>query len=108
MTVSREDGRPSSPAPAGLPQPHHLATPAPRPAMEDGSLETAPDAVTVCRRVRGLSPLPGASVLVGDHRVAVTGCHVIEDARPPGIYPGGQFVDLVLADGAVRLALGAR
>lgn len=89
--------------PAGLPQQHTRATPAPRPAVEDGYLETAPDVVTVYRRVRGLNPLPGTSVLVNDERIAVNGCAVIDDGRTPGVYPHLDCVDLVLADGAVRL-----
>lgn len=95
-------------APAGFPQPHCLATPAPRPAVEDGYLETAPDAVAVCRRVRGLTPLPGASILVQGERVPVTGCTATDDARDPGVYPSDGFVDFVTGHGAVRLATRRR
>lgn len=89
--------------PAGTVQDHQLATPAAKPAVEDGYLETARDIAVVCRKVRALNPVPGTSILVGTQRVAVDRSETLPDTRPDGLYESAHAVDLVINAQAVRL-----
>lgn len=89
--------------PDGTAQDNYLATPAAKPAVEDGYLETARDIAAVRRKVRALNPVPGTSILVGMQRVAVDRCETLLDTRPDGLYESAHAIDLVINAQAVRL-----
>lgn len=89
--------------PTGAPQDHSLATLAPRPAAEDGHLELATSVSAIRRRVRAFNPLPGASLLIGDRRVAVDRFELYQDSRTDGLYENDNSFDLIINSQAIRL-----
>jgi methionyl-tRNA formyltransferase len=89
--------------PSGTPQDNDLATLAPKPKVEDGYIELAPDIDSARRMMRAFNPLPGTSILVGSKRVAVDRYELLDDKRPDGIYIDGNSTDLIIASRAIRL-----
>ncbi len=79
---------------------------APKLGAEDGRLDPRADATSLVDRVRGVTPEPGAFVLLGDDRLKVLEAAVAHDA--PALAPGalalsGGRVLLGTASGAVEL-----
>jgi methionyl-tRNA formyltransferase len=90
--------------PAGVPQDNSRASLAPKPTIDDGYLEFANDIPSIRRKMRGLNPLPGTSILVGgDRRVAVDRFETLQDNRADGIYENGPVIDVVLGFQGIRL-----
>jgi methionyl-tRNA formyltransferase len=90
-------------SPAGIPQDHSLATPAPRPAIEEGYLELAADIPTIRRQVRAFNPLPGTSILVGGRRIVVDRFELLRDDRADGLYENDSSIDVIIASQLIRL-----
>lgn len=89
--------------PTGVPQDDALASLAPKPAVEDGYLETAADVRMIRNKMRAFNPLPGTSLLFGDQRIVVGGFEMIQADGPDGIYDRGEGIDVVLNSDAIRL-----
>lgn len=88
--------------PVGTPQDPRFATYAARPLPEDGFLERAVSAEAICRRVRGLNPLPGTSLDRSGTRVFVDRCVRLAGSC---VDPAKQdeAIDVVIGSEAVRL-----
>ncbi|MBE7474432.1 MAG: methionyl-tRNA formyltransferase [Anaerolineales bacterium] len=89
--------------PAGEPQDHRLASFAPKPTEVDGYLEPTAGIDTIRRQMRAFNPLPGASILVGERRVAVDRFDLFRDNRPNGLYETNDAIDVIHASQAIRL-----
>ena len=93
----------TSTKPVGTPQDHSLASPAPKPSVEDGYLETATDIQTIRRKMRAFNPLPGTSIRIGESRVIVDRYELFQDSRSNGVYNNDNFIDLAIDSQAIRL-----
>lgn len=89
--------------PTGVPQDHALASLAPKPAVEDGYLESATDIRTIRNKIRALNPLPGTSLLFGGQRILVERFEMIRANGPDGIYDQGDGIDVVINSQAIKL-----
>ncbi len=83
------------------PQDENLACPAPKLTKSDGTVRFDEPAPAVQRRVHGLTPRPGCTVMYNDQRLRLDRVTVIEDHATLGA-PGE-----VLADGTIACAPGA-
>ena len=83
------------------PQDENLACPAPKLTKSDGTVRFDEPAPAVQRRVHGLTPRPGCTVMYNDQRLRLDRVTVIEDGATLGA-PGE-----VLADGTIACAPGA-
>jgi len=68
-----------------IPQEESQATYARRIEKEDEHINPALDADAVLRRIRAMSPEPGAYMLQGDLRVRVLGAHIADEATRAGL-----------------------
>ena len=93
--------------PAGTPQDHSLACYAPKPIIEDGYLELAPDIETIRRKMRAFNPLPGTSILLGNRRTLVDRCELIKGNHIDGCYESSDTIDVFLESQAIRLYMKA-
>lgn len=89
--------------PTGVPQDHMLVSLAPKPAVEDGYIESATDIRTIRNKMRALNPLPGTSLLLGSQRILVDGFEMIQADGPDGIYDRGYGIEVVINSDAIRL-----
>ncbi len=86
---------------APKPQNDELACPAPKLTKADGTVRFDEPATVVQRRVHGLTPRPGCTVVYNDQRLRLERVTVIENPATSG-EPGE-----VLADGTIACASGA-
>lgn len=90
--------------PKGIPQDNALASLAPRLSVEDGYIELVDDLRSIRNLVRASTPLPGASIRVGNRRIAIDRCDACRiDDRADGLYEHDAFIDLVARSEALRL-----
>lgn len=94
-----------------LPQEESLATRADAPTDEDCALRWAWPTARVLRRIRALSPLPGAFTEIDDSLVVVTRAHAASDF-PRVLEPGeaavvGDHAVVRTRDGAIALLEGS-
>lgn len=68
----------------GQPQDPSLASPAPKITPAEQRLDPALPAATLVHRIRGLSPRPGAYVLLDGKRLGIRRAHAIAGTDPPG------------------------
>ena len=94
----------------GTPQPAEGSTLAPRIRPEDGVIDWTRPASEVARRVRSVTPRPGATTSLDGARLKVAGAAPAADAEPPaGVQPGtvlGTDADAMLVacgEGVVRI-----
>ena len=80
--------------PTGTAQNNDLVSLAPKPTVEDGYIELAPDIASVRRKMRAFNPLPGTSILVGNKRVTVDRFELLQDTRRDGLYRNHDSIDL--------------
>jgi methionyl-tRNA formyltransferase len=91
---------------AWTPQDGRLASSAPKLRDEDSCLVLSGDPVPLVNRVRGLSPTPGAYLLLQDgRRLKILKAAAREGAGAAGVVLGLEPEALVLGTGAGRLAL---
>ena len=83
------------------PQDENLACPAPKLTKSDGTVRFDEPAPAVQRRVHGLTPRPGCTVMYNDQRLRLDRVTVIEDGATLGA-PGE-----VLSDGTIACAPGS-
>jgi len=89
--------------PAGRPQDHSLASPAPKPAADAGYLERATDVDTIRRMMRAFNPLPGTSIGVGGRRVTVDRFELFRAYGPTGLHEYNDAIELITGPQAIRL-----
>ena len=89
--------------PTGTAQNNDLVSLAPKPTVEDGYIELAPDIASVRRKMRAFNPLPGTSILVGNKRVTVDRFELLQDTRRDGLYRNHDSIDLIIGSQAIRL-----
>jgi len=88
-----------------VPQNEAEATQAPKIRDEDCRLDLAGDPLAFVNRVRGLSPVPGAYLLRGGHRVKVLRGEGRPNAGPPGVILHIEGRALVCGTGVGAVAL---
>jgi len=87
---------------AFAPQDPRLATFAPKLGPEDAAFDFAQDAEALVRRVRALSPRPGAAAVLGGERLRILGARAEPGAtdRPPGVIERrGERLRVATGDG---------
>ncbi len=89
--------------PSGKPQDHEKASSAPKPIVEAGYLESAPDIEMIQRQIRAFNPIPGTSVLVGERRIFVDRFERVSIDQDDGVFECQDYIDLVIRSEAIRL-----
>jgi methionyl-tRNA formyltransferase len=71
-----------------IPQPAQGVSHAPKITVDDARIRWGDPARAVDRRIRAVTPAPGAWTMVGDERIGIGPCAVPAEAAPTGLEPG--------------------